>query len=160
MAHGRVTATISAPSTAVFDLLHDYGRRLEWDTLLRAAYLDDGFVQAERGATAVCVGRRSLGGFALKTVYVTFERPKLAAVRVINQPPFFDTWAASIRHEDLGPDRSRVTYTFNFTAKPRWLRPVLEPIMARVFAWETRRRLRALAAYCRASGVTPAPAAG
>ena len=100
---------------------------------------------------SVCVGRRSLGGFALKTVYVTFERPKVAAVRLVNRPPFFATWAASIRHEDLAAGTSRITYTYTFTARPRWLRFALEPIMGRVFAWEIGTRLRALAAYFRAA---------
>ena len=153
MAHGKVTAIVPAPASAVFDLLHDYDRRLEWDTLLRAAYLDDGFTEAGRGATSVCVGRRSLGGFALKTVYVTFDRPKVAAVKLVNRPPFFDTWAASIRHDDLAPDASRITYTYTFTARPRWLRFALEPLMAHIFAWEIRKRLRALAAYFGKAGV-------
>ena len=34
MPHGSVTETIPAPSSEVFRLLHDYDRRLEWDTLL------------------------------------------------------------------------------------------------------------------------------
>ena len=153
MAHGKVTAIVPAPSAAVFDLLHDYDRRLEWDTLLRAAYLDDGFTSAEQGATSVCVGRWTVGGFALKTVYVTFDRPKVAAVKLVNRPPFFDTWAASIRHEDIAPDASRITYTYTFTAKPRGLRFALEPLIARIFAWEIRKRLRALAAYFGKAGV-------
>ena len=150
MAHGRVSAIIPAPSAAVFDLLHDYQRRLEWDTLLQAAYLDDGFTVAAKGATAVCVGRPWLGGIALKTVYVSFERPTLAAVKMVNAPPFFATWAAAIRHEDRAAGHSAITYTFNFTAKPRRCRAVLEPLLRLVFVWETRRRLRALAAHYRA----------
>lgn len=147
MRRGKVSAVIPAPSGEVFDLVHDYGRRLEWDTLLRAAYLDDGFTQAGKGATSVCVGRRSLGGLALKTRYVSFDRPKVAAVKMVNSPPFFDTWAASIRHVDAGEGASRITYTFSFTAKPRWLRWLFEPIMLVVFRWETRKRLHALAAH-------------
>jgi hypothetical protein len=42
MAHSEISEVIPAPSSAVFDLLHDYKRRLEWDTLLQAAYLEDG----------------------------------------------------------------------------------------------------------------------
>jgi hypothetical protein len=155
MAHGKVSAIIPAPSAAVFDLLHDYDRRLEWDTLLQAAYLTDGHLVAGKGATSVCVGRRSLGGIALTTVYVSFERPRLAAVKMVNTPPFFAAWAASIRHEDLPEGGSRITYTYTFTARPRWARFLLEPVMGRVFAWETRRRLRALGAYFRKeSGAT------
>jgi ribosome-associated toxin RatA of RatAB toxin-antitoxin module len=143
VAHGRVTETIPAPARAVFDLIHDYPRRLEWDTLLQAAYLDGGNTGAGKGATAVCVGKWCLGDIALKTVYVTFDRPKVAAVKMLNEPPFFRYWAASLRHEDLGGNTSRVTYTFHFTARPR-LRPILEPLMGFVFEQETRKRLRAL----------------
>ncbi|MGE5851317.1 MAG: SRPBCC family protein [Candidatus Methylomirabilota bacterium] len=147
MAHGEVTEIIPAPSQAVFDLIHDYSRRLEWDTLLQAAYLTDGYTVAGKGVTSVCVGRWSLGGISLKTVYVTFDRPALAAVKMVNQPPFFQSWAASIHHEDLSPSKSRVTYKFQFTSRPRALRLILEPILGRVFLWETRKRLQALKAY-------------
>lgn len=147
MAHGSVTEIIPAPRQAVFDLIHDYSRRLEWDTLLQAAYLTDGYTVAAKGATSVCVGRRSLGSLALKTVYVTFERPSLAAVRLVNQPPFFQAWAASIHHDEVSASESRVTYKFQFTSRPRALRFLLEPIMGQVFLWETRARLRALKAY-------------
>ena len=138
---------IPAPSSAVFDLLHDYRRRLEWDTLLQAAYLADGATAAAKGVTSVCVGRRSLGGIALKTLYVTFERPTLAAVKMVNAPMFFEAWAASIRHEDISSTASRLTYKFQFTARPAFLRFVLEPVMKRVFVWETRKRLRALKGF-------------
>jgi len=147
MAHSEISEAIPAPSSAVFDLLHDYTRRLEWDTLLQAAYLEDGAKTAAKGVTAVCVGRRSLGRITLKTVYVAFERPTLAAVRMVNAPAFFESRAASIRHEDISSRESRLTYKFQFTTRPRVLRFVLDPFMKRIFVWETRRRLQALKAF-------------
>ena len=147
MAHGEVSEVIPARSEVAFDVLHDYSRRLEWDTLLRAAYLEDGHLVAAKGVTSVCVGRRSLGGMALKTVYVTFHRPTLAAVKMVNSPPLFQSWAASIHHEDVSGDRSRITYKFHFTTKPRWLRFILDGVMEKVFVWETKKRLQALGAY-------------
>lgn len=144
MAHGSVSAIIPAPREAVFDLLHDYSRRLEWDTLLRAAYLTDGHTAAGKGVTSVCVGRRSLGSLAFKTVYVTFERPSRAAVRLVNAPACFASWAATIKHQDLAGQGSRITYTFHFTVRPRLLRPLLDPLMQWIFRWETQKRLRAL----------------
>jgi hypothetical protein len=147
MPHGEISELMPAPSTVVFDLLHDYRRRLEWDTLLRAAYLVGEHASAGKGVTSVCVGRRSLGGIALRTIYVTFERPTLAAVKMVNAPAFFGTWAASIHHQDLSAQESRITYKFHFNAKPRLLRFILEPLMKRIFVWETRKRLRALRAY-------------
>jgi len=147
MVHGTVSQEIPASCSEVFDLLHDYDRRVEWDSLLSAAYLADGHTQAGLGATSVCVGRRSLGSLALKTVYVAFDRPRLAAVKMINRPPFFATWAASIRHEPIAGDNSRVTYTWTFSARPRCLAFLLEPLLNRLFHHETHRRLSALAAH-------------
>lgn len=147
MAHGEVSEILPAPSTAVFDLLHDYTRRLEWDTLLQAAYLEEGHTTAGKGVTSVCVGRRSLGGIKLRTIYVAFNRPTLAAIKMLNAPPFFQSWAASIKHEDLSEKASRITYIFQFTTKPRSLRFILDPLMEQVFLWETRKRLRALRAF-------------
>ncbi len=147
MRHGEVSAVIPAPAEDVFDLVHDYSRRLEWDPLLRAAYLDDGFTEAGKGATSVCVGKGKVGGLAFRTVYVSFDRPTVAAVKLVDTVRFFRTWAASIRHEQLADGRSRITYKYNFTAKPRWLAWLFEPILAWAFRRETRKRLVALAAY-------------
>ena len=147
MAHGEVSEIIPAASHVAFDLIHDYKRRLEWDTLLQAAYLDGGDAVAGKGVTAVCVGRKSLGGIPLRTVYVSFDRPKVAAVKMINAPAFFKSWAASIRHEYISDQESRIIYRFHFVTKPHALRFVLDPIMKRLFLWETRKRLRALKAF-------------
>jgi hypothetical protein len=147
MKHGRVSEELPAPADVVFELLHDYGRRLDWDTLLSACWLEGGATKAQKGVVSVCVGRRSLGALALKTEYVSFEPGKVAAVKLLNQPAFFATWAASIRHEELPEGRSRVTYTYNFTARPKWLAWALEPVMAWVFRWETKKRLAALRKY-------------
>jgi hypothetical protein len=141
---GKVSLVIPAGADEVFDLVHDYGRRLDWDTLLRAAYLTDGHQAAGLGVTSVCVGRRSLGGVALATKYVSFRRGKVAAVEMLRPTFLFARWAASIRHEALGPRESRITYTYSFRARPRWLAWLFEPVMAVVFRWETRKRLLAL----------------
>ncbi len=147
MPTAEIKEIIPAPAEAVFNLLHDYKRRLEWDTLLRKAYLEPEYEKSEKGAISVCRGKRILGGFAVRTVYVSFEPGKVAAVKMLNQPPFFDTFAASIRHRKIDDENSEVIYKVNFTAKPRFLRPILNPIMRRVFVWETRKRLRALKTF-------------
>ncbi|HTF37088.1 MAG TPA: SRPBCC family protein [Blastocatellia bacterium] len=147
MGHGEVSEILPVTSEVAFDLVHDYCRRLEWDTLLQAAYLDDGHTAAGKGVTSVCVGRRSLGGIAHKTVYITFQRPTLAAVRMVNTPAFFRSWAASIHHEDLSAQESRITYKFHFITRPKCLRLLLDPVIERVFAWETKKRLNALRAF-------------
>ena len=129
-----------------FDLVHDYGRRLEWDTLLRRAETV-GDVDPGEGVEAVCAARWSLGGLTFRTRYVTFRRPELAAITLVHQPPFFENWSASIRHRPLPGGGSEAVYTLTFTCRPRWLAWLVEPVALAAFRWETRRRLRALATY-------------
>lgn len=147
MPHGSVTTTLPATAKEAFSLLHDYDRRLEWDTLLRKAYLTGGWEEAQLHAVSVCQGRWLLGGLALKTVYVSFQPGKVAAVKMLNRPLYFESFAATIRHEDLPEGLSRIEYKYNFTARPKWLRWLLHPVMGCVFRWEIRKRLRALEAY-------------
>ena len=86
MPHGRVRDVIPATSREVFDLLHDYGRRLQWDTLLSEAYLTDGHTAAAVGAVSVCRGQRRLGAIALKTRYLVFKPGEVAAITMVNRP--------------------------------------------------------------------------
>jgi len=82
----------------------------------------------------------------LETKYVTFRKGELAAVDLINRPPFFSKFAASIRHED-NADGSKVVYQFRFAARPRFLAWLLEPLMLRALEAETAKRLEALSNY-------------
>ena len=133
-------------SARVFDLLHDYSRRLAWDTLLREARLTQGHTVAAKGATSLCVGRPFFGLIGIETRYITFSPGAVAAVEMINRPPFFESFVASIRHDDTGHG-SVATYKFQFTARPALLRWMLHPIMLYVLQRETGKRLQALAVY-------------
>jgi Polyketide cyclase / dehydrase and lipid transport len=144
MPSGSVADTIPATSAEVFRLLHDYGRRLEWDTLLREARLDEGWTEAQLHAISTCTGHWYLGNIALRTEYVSFSPPQVAAVKMLNRPLFFESFAATIRHHDLADGSSTIEYKYHFTARPAWLRWLLHPAMAYVFRYETRKRMRAL----------------
>jgi hypothetical protein len=82
----------------------------------------------------------------METEYVSFERPSVAAVRMTRGPWFFETFAASIRQRTRADGATRVTYRYNFRVRPRWLAPVLEPVLRAMFMRETRKRLAALEA--------------
>ncbi|SHH62418.1 Polyketide cyclase / dehydrase and lipid transport [Jatrophihabitans endophyticus] len=144
--HLVIEQELPAPCEQVFDTIHDYRHRLEWDTLLRRAYTVDDAPPA-RGVTAVCTAAWWLGGYSFRTRYVTFDRPTVAAIKLESRPPFFAAWAASIRHTSLPGGRSRATYTMTFTVRPARLAPLLEPVAKALFRRETQRRLRALARH-------------
>ena len=135
---------IRAPAEAVFDLIHDYARRLDWDPFLQDARLLDGATAAGLGVKSLCTARSAFAGLAMETVYVSFDRPKVAAVKMTKGPTVLETFAASLRQEEIEPGVTRVTYAFNFATKPRWLRPIADPIAAALFAREVRGRLAAL----------------
>ncbi len=140
-----------SPSDVVFATIHDYHRRLEWDTLLRRAETA-GDVPAGKGVVSTCTARRALGGLSFTTVYKAFDPPTVAAVKLVSRPWLFESWGAAIRHEDLPGGRSLCTYTMTFRCRPRWAAPVLERLAALAFRLETARRLGSLAQYLAAPG--------
>jgi hypothetical protein len=87
----------------------------------------------------------------METVYVAFDRPHVAAVRLTSGPPLFAAFAASIRQTPLASGSTRVSYKYTLRTRPRWLRPLLEPLVDRVLARETRRRLADLKRFLEAS---------
>ncbi|TAE73457.1 MAG: SRPBCC family protein [Verrucomicrobia bacterium] len=137
-------------AAVVFDLLHDYARRMEWDTLLREARLTRGYAQAAKGATSLCVGKALFGWVGIETRYLVFSPGRVAAVEMIGRAPFFERFAASIRHEDEEEGGgSLLTYKLAFTARPACLRWLLEPMMLVFLRHETRKRLRSLSEFLR-----------
>ncbi len=144
MKKDSISQTIDRPCEDVFDLLHNYARRLEWDTLLRKACLLQGASQAAVGVQSLCAGKWRTGGIPMITEYVSFKRGEYAAVKLINRPPFFQNFAATIRHTPLGASSSRVTYIYHFKAKPKSLAWLLEPLMNLLLKWETKKRLTGL----------------
>jgi len=141
---GSAVIDIRAAPEAVFDLLHDYSRRLDWDPFLRQARLLDGARVADIGVTSRCIARRAVGGMAMDTIYVSFTRPVVAAVKMTRGPFIFRSFAASIRQDRIDDNTTRVTYHYNFEAQPRLLAFLIEPIVRRVFHRETRQRLASL----------------
>lgn len=121
---------------ATFDLLHDNPRRLSWDAMLRRAYTIGGVAPA-LGVEAVCQGRWRLGGLSFRVRYVTFRRPELAAVTLAAPVALFESWAASIHHRPLGPERHEIVYTLTLRCRPKLLAPISERLATLAFRWET-----------------------
>ena len=137
----RETVRGEATPAEVFDLIHDYDRRLEWDPFLRRAELLDADT-AGVGATARCVARWTSGGAGMDVKYLSFDRPKVAAIEMVRGPWPLRTFAASLKQDPLdGGAATLVTYSFHFTSALSWL---TRPVFSRFFAYETRARLRAL----------------
>lgn len=154
MEHGlaiECSVDILASCEEVFDVIHNYDIRLQWDTLLsRACILDEGVKEAGVGVRTLCVGRAALGRAGVKTVYVSFDRGRVAAVKMIEGPWFLEEFAASIRHTSIPSQTgasSRVTYKLRIKAQPKLFRAILNPLLCFAFQLETNKRLASLKRY-------------
>ena len=145
MPRGSHSIRIQAPAQAVFDLIHDYDRRLDWDSMLSEARLLS--ATAGLGARSRCVGSWKCFWLPIESTYVSYEHGKVAAVKMDNRPLFFDEFAATIRHDDLAAGESTATYIYHFRAKPRWLGWLFEPIMNAFLNREVKHRLNSLKSY-------------
>jgi ribosome-associated toxin RatA of RatAB toxin-antitoxin module len=131
---------IHAAQTALFHLTQDYARRLEWDPFLKEARLV-GAEQPEVGARSWCVARSGLG---METVYISYQPPRVVAIKMTRGPWILERFAGSWRFDYLAEQETRVTFRYHILARPRWLRPVLDPLLRIVFARDMEQRLHAL----------------
>jgi len=132
---------IRRDAQAIFDLIHDYDRRLEWDTFLKKACLLNGSTKAGRGVRTLCVARNMMGGLAMEAVYVTFNPPRVAAFAMTRGPVFFKFFAATLIQKAVAPGVTQVVYRYKFQTRPGWLSFLLDPLIEAVFSREVRSRL-------------------
>jgi hypothetical protein len=138
---------VEAPASELFELSQDYSRRLDWDPFLTSAALVGDAQRPGLGVRALCVSK---WGWAMETEYVSFNPPRATAVEMTRGPWFLSSFAGSWRFDEVGPARTRVGFRYSLQPRPRWLSWLLAPVLAWVFARDTRQRLRALKAAAEA----------
>jgi len=132
---------ISASQEAVFDLAQDYDARLGWDPFLSRIAFRDG---ASEAAVGVKVWVRAKNGLSMEVVYVTYDRPRSTAMKMIDGPWFFERFAGTWKCERTPDDRTLVTFRYNFETRWPPLRQLLNPGIRTVFGRDIRLRLEGL----------------
>lgn len=112
MGRSKIIQSIVIRSTAdvVFDFTQDYDQRLSWDTFLKRAELI-GTTEADVGVKAWCVSKHGLG---METEYVSFNRPKVTAVRQSKPSTLFKDFSGSWKYENINHDEVQVTFTYSY----------------------------------------------
>ncbi len=105
---------IEADPAAVFDYTQDYKNRLTWDTFLIEAYLLDNAIHADKGVKAWCVSRNGMG---METEYVSFNRPKVTAIKMTKGPYMFREFAASWNFKPETTNTTKVTFLYSFSLR-------------------------------------------
>ena len=132
---------IAAPQDAVFDLAQDYALRLRWDPFLREMKFLDGAAEA---AIGVRVWVRAKNGLSMEVVYLTLDRPLSVAMKMTSGPRVFERFAGSWRFEPVAGGNTRVTFRYGFETRVALLRPLLDRVIARIFARDIEHRLQGL----------------
>jgi ribosome-associated toxin RatA of RatAB toxin-antitoxin module len=132
---------IEVAQAAVFALTQDYYLRLEWDPFLRDLRFLDG---ATGPAPGVRVWVRAHNRLQMQVEYVTVQPPERVAVRMVRGPFFFQAFAGTWLFKRVSERSTRVIFRYGFQTRWRWLRPLLDRIIAAVFAREITARVNAL----------------
>ena len=151
MTHGRMEFEMPASAEVVFDAFHFHFWRARWDSLGSETQVRGDAPCPFVGAVSTNRGRGWLAPLAMTTRFVSFDRPVLAAATMDGRAFPFSRWAASMRHIPRDGGRSTLVYTYTFDTGPAWLRWLLEPMVARAFARQTRKRFLHLAGFLSAS---------
>lgn len=98
----------------VFDFTQDYTKRLKWDTFLKKADLIDGATTADKGVKAYCVSKNGLG---MVTEYVTYNRPKVTAIKMTDGPFMFKSFLGSWTFKEVSNHQTEVVFLYSFSLK-------------------------------------------
>ncbi|MGH8856923.1 MAG: hypothetical protein ACREXG_02675 [Polaromonas sp.] len=137
---------MNAPCEAVFDAFHHHELRSRWDSLVKHPVLENGDEWPSVGAVTRNPGSGWMRVLSMRTQFVSFQRPTLAAAHMVGSSFPFSLWAASLKHRPLADNRSQLIYTYNIKAC-WWLRGWAEWAVHRVFRFETARRFRRMQKY-------------
>ena len=129
-----------APCDVVFDIFHYQLWRKRWDSLVGATHIVGGAPCPYVGAVNEVAVGGMLRGLSMRTEFISYQRPRLAAARMVGTSFPFTRWAASMKHEPVNTDQSVMIYTYTIETGPPMLRWLMEPIVSRIFQRQTRKR--------------------
>lgn len=138
---------INSTPEKVFDLTQNYERRLQWDTFLSKAQLIDA-KQADIGVKAWCVSKHGLG---METEYVSFNRPKVTAIKQTKRSLLFDRFAGSWTFE---PNDQVVKVTFTYSYQLNFPFGLFSKFVHQILGKNVQQRLRDLKSVAENSTTT------
>jgi len=120
----------------VFDFTQDYSKRLLWDTFLKKAELMDGAEKAGKAVKAYCVARNGLG---MITEYVTFNRPRVTAIKMTKGPFMFKSFLGSWTFKEYETDKTELIFLYSFDFRFPFNLPAI--FIKRILQSNVRQRL-------------------
>ena len=119
MPHRRLEFPMPASEAVVFDAFHFHRWRRRWDSLVSATHVLGGADSPFVGAVTENTGAGALRGLSMRTQFVSYDRPRVAAAMMLGRSFPFTRWAASMRHRASGAQQSVLIYTYSFEVAQR-----------------------------------------
>jgi len=127
---------IQASQERVFDYTQDYRNRLVWDTFLKKAELLNGATYAGMDVKAYCVAHNGIG---METEYVSYNRPKVTAIKMTKGPYMFKAFLGSWTFKAIDSNQTEVIFLYSFTL--RFPFNMLTPFIKRNLQKNVKQRL-------------------
>jgi Polyketide cyclase / dehydrase and lipid transport len=142
----EATTIVDVPAEVAFALSQSQGEiRYAWDPFVREQHLLDG---ANRPARGVRTRTRSRHGLVMVSEYTAVNPPRQVGMRMVQGPWFFRTFSGGWSFAPLADGRTRATWRYQFTCRPRALAVVAEPVGRWLLGRDIRRRLDGFARGC------------
>ena len=93
----------------IFDFTQDYSRRLKWDNFLKKAELINAKT-LRKDVKAWCVSKY---GLEMETKYLSFNHPKVTAVKQNRKSLWFSVFSGSWRLEEIEKNKTEVCFTYS-----------------------------------------------
>lgn len=119
--------------------------RLRWDPFIRHQRLLDGATRPGRGVRTLTKARV---GPTMISRYVSYHPPGNVGMTMERGPWFFDQFGGGWRFHAHDRGRTRAVWKYTFSVRPRWLRPVADPLGRWLLGREIRARIAAFARAC------------
>ena len=129
-----------------FALSQTYGEiRYRWDPFVREQRLLQGATAAGKG---VQTWTRSRHGFTMVSKYVTYRPPTHVGMRMVRGPRFFDSFSGGWNFTAKSDTETEAVWRYNFTCRPKWIRPLADPLGRLILGRDIRKRLAHFSAAC------------
>lgn len=132
---------IHGPPDLVFDLAQDYALRLSWDPFLREMKFLDGAVEA---AVGVRVWVKAWTGLTMTVEYITLDRPRVVAMKMLSGPFFFRHFSGSWRFKADPAGGTEVCFKYAYDVRWSWPQPLMNPAINAMFRHDIAARLQGL----------------
>lgn len=134
---------IESSQEELFDLTQDYSKRLLWDPFPESYE----FINGKIVDVGLQLRVNAKNGYSMVVEYVSFKRPSVAAIKMINGPWSISKFAGSWSFQKVSELQTIVIFKYNIVGAPIWAKKIVTPLVSLVFKRNAQKRLTALKQY-------------